>query len=344
MSVLSMEPKDTLAFSKGSSSPPPSRHLKLTNIHSEPVAFKVKTTAPKVTGGYEDNEEECLDSEACGGEATPPKPEECCICCGIGPPHQPPLLLALSTLGGFVCVMLVQVPVATRLLGFQAQTLYAIALPLYVVTVLSMTYTALVDPGQLPEDHPLLLDDDDDGTDTLPRRDRQCWQYERPVRRYDHYCRWVTNVIGLMNHREFVVMVFGLTAIGFLGIFVDVITMIALLRQGATSVLHSAICAMHLMYSCVLTTVAGPILKIHIGLVSRNEVACEWRMKSHYIVKSCKKGENIGVNELSDDEFNGLYEYFLYDKSKNEFDEGPAWNCWTFWHTPRRCYFQRGDF
>ncbi|CAE7257996.1 cdc48 [Symbiodinium natans] len=29
-----------------------------------------------------------------------------------------------------------------------------------------------------------------------PRRAHKSWQYGRPIRRYDHYCKWLNNVIG----------------------------------------------------------------------------------------------------------------------------------------------------
>ena len=31
-------------------------------------------------------------------------------------------------------------------------------------------------------------------------------ELRQPIRRYDHYCRWLTNAVGLLNHREFVAM------------------------------------------------------------------------------------------------------------------------------------------
>merc|ERR1712241_711315 len=89
---------------------------------------------------------------------------------------------------------------------------------------------------------------------------------------------------------------------------------------------------------------AGPILKIHIGLGSRNEVAHEGKKNCHYIVKKSKLGENVNVNALSDDEFNALFDSFVYDRSKNPFDKGCPSNCWSFWCTARWREDQLGDF
>uniref|UniRef100_A0A7S1RFB4 MSP domain-containing protein n=1 Tax=Alexandrium catenella TaxID=2925 RepID=A0A7S1RFB4_ALECA len=45
--LLQLNPDTTLHFTKGPNTTSPSRTLKLTNLHSTSVAFKVKTTAPK---------------------------------------------------------------------------------------------------------------------------------------------------------------------------------------------------------------------------------------------------------------------------------------------------------
>merc|ERR1712060_690197 len=103
--------------------------------------------------------------------------------------------------------------------------------------------------------------------------------------------------------------------------------------------------ALHLFYSVGLAGLAGPILKIHLGLVSRNEVAHEWKKNIHYIVRRSKQGEeNVPVNYLSDDEFNQQFDSFLYDPSKNDFDKGCVSNCWSFRCTARWRENQYGEF
>jgi len=47
MSLLQCDPREFLHFSKSPAAPSPNRLLKLKNVHSGFVAFKVKTTAPK---------------------------------------------------------------------------------------------------------------------------------------------------------------------------------------------------------------------------------------------------------------------------------------------------------
>merc|ERR1719517_412974 len=108
-----------------------------------------------------------------------------------------------------------------------------------------MLYRALTNPGELQKDYSpppgaALInaksssnecgtDTEEDGPDrSLPRRAHKCWQYDQPIRRYDHYCRWLTNVIGLLNHREFLVMVVGLVAIGVFGMALDTFLLLSM--------------------------------------------------------------------------------------------------------------------
>merc|ERR1719343_685150 len=93
--------------------------------------------------------------------------------------------------------------------------------------------------------------------------------------------------------------------------------------------------ALHLGYSVALIALALPILRIHVGLVSRNELAAEWKRNDFYVARNTKRGKDVPVNDLSDDEFNALFDEFVYDKSKNEMDQGCAKNCFNFWCLPR---------
>jgi len=176
----------------------------------------------------------------------------------------------------------------------------------------------------------------------LPSRCHKSWQYQRPIRRYDHYCRWLTNVIGLLNHREFFTMVMGLFLIGVSGAAIDAFLMLYTLQQGWWT--NELIILLHLGYSIALVTMAGPIFRIHLGLVVRNELAAEWKRNDFYIARECKRGRDIPVNDLSDDEFNALFDSFHYDSAKNEFDRGCVKNCWSFWCISRWSPDQMGDF
>merc|ERR1712187_613096 len=134
------------------------------------------------------------------------------------------------------------------------------------------------------------------GEANLPRRTHKSWQYKRPIRRYDHYCRWLSNCIGLLNHREFVTMLVGLAAISISGFIVDIMLAVTMFNKGFWD---TELCiVLHLGYSVALLALAGPILKIHAGLVSRNEMAAEWRRNDFYIAKAAKRGTNVPVNDL----------------------------------------------
>jgi len=166
----------------------------------------------------------------------------------------------------------------------------------------------------------------------MPKRSHKTWLYRQHVRRYDHYCRWVTNVIGLLNHREFFVMVICLVLIALVGGAIDLIACIPAFSR--PSVTHRVLILSHLAYSCILAGLAGPILKVHVGLVGRNELANEWKRNDFYVVAG-KNGELIQVNDLSDDDFNERFDNFTYDKRRNPWDKGWSTNCWSFWCTPR---------
>merc|ERR1719510_1109335 len=92
---------------------------------------------------------------------------------------------------------------------------------------------------------------------------------------------------------------------------------------------------LHLAYSVMLTALAAPILRLHIGFISRNELANEWKRNEFYVITSARTGKSVPVNDLSDDEFNERFDAFEYDKKRNVYDKNIPSNCWTFWCTPR---------
>lgn len=176
----------------------------------------------------------------------------------------------------------------------------------------------------------------------LPKRAKKCWMYKRPVLRYDHYCRWLTNVIGLKNHRQFLAMLICLVMIGCIGLAIDICLAVTFFRSACWT--DAFLAMVHLGYSFGLLYVATPIFQIHYGLVSRNELAAEWRRNDFQIVTTSTKGENIPVNDLSDDEFNARFNDFVYDKSRNGWDRGFLANCFTFWCTSRCDSDELGEF
>ena len=178
----------------------------------------------------------------------------------------------------------------------------------------------------------------------LPRRAHKSWQYPRPIRRYDHYCKWLKNTIGLLNHREFVTMLIGLTLIGFLGIVIDLWVAVAIAKM---DVLQSEIIvALHLAYSIALVAIEGPMLNIHAGLISRNETAHEWKKKQNYVANDTSLGDDVPVEQLDDDEYNNLFDQdaFVYDRTRNPFDKGVPSNCFHFWCMPRWPADENGEW
>ena len=125
-----------------------------------------------------------------------------------------PAALSLSTLLGAVAVSMVHIPMLTELTGWNCTILLTIAAMIFGPTLLCMLWVARVDPGQITENI------EDQGAE-LPKRTHKSWLYSKPIRRYDHYCRWLQNVVGLMNHREFMAMLIGLALIAVLGVVFD---------------------------------------------------------------------------------------------------------------------------
>ena len=64
-----------------------------------------------------------------------------------------------------------------------------------------MTYCAFTDPGQVG-DVTGVATDMEAGMPQLQLA-RGSWLYPCPIRRYDRWCKWLQNAIGLMNHRVY---------------------------------------------------------------------------------------------------------------------------------------------
>lgn len=293
--------------------------------------------------------EEC-DADECGDENRAPLIDK-------GPIL--PCLLASSTSAGAVCMIVLQVPLLKTLAGI-GNGLPNFLYVTYVITMVCMAYAGLCDPGQLRRDHlqnmcPALeegesrsgnMDKDEIDFGALPKRTHKTWLFRLPIRRYDHYCKWVRNCIGLLNHREFIIMCTGLMIISILGSVLDVLLLFYLLRAHMNS--HQwvsfSITLLHFMYSVALLMLAAPILRLHVGFISRNELAAEWKRNIFYVVPGSRADEFIPVNDLSDDEFNEQFDSFIYDPSRNPYDQGCIQNCLLFWCIARCSQNQMGDF
>merc|ERR1719271_2256622 len=262
-------------------------------------------------------EEEC-DPDQCGDEHRGPNPDKCF--CGLDTRPLLPIGLVVTTLLGAVCMLVCQLPVLNSLIGgyeFVLGMMIAIFSILYLVTLGTTVYCALSDPGQLRRDYSQrytamepLSQGQTRSQPPLPKRAHKTWLYRQPVRRYDHYCRWVTNCIGLLNHREFFLLCVGLVLINSLTLFIDSILAYFIIKgslwENQEQLKEAIIVAIHLVYSGALVHLASPILKIHVGLVCRNELCAEWKRNDFYIVRHSTKGENVHVPELSEEEHNSL--------------------------------------
>ncbi|CAE7861100.1 erf2 [Symbiodinium microadriaticum] len=273
--------------------------------------------------------EEACDEDKFGDENKGPTQSEC---------WKPllPLALSGSTILGGVTVTLVHVPLLTELTAWPWSVFVAIVLAIYGPTLLCMLWVARADPGQITIE---------DGE--TPKRTHKSWLYPEPIRRYDHYCRWLQNVVGLMNHREFMAMLIGLTLIAVLGVIMDPALAVLAYKKPGVEIVTGIILVLHWIYSLIVLFFEGEIFIIHVGLVSRNETAQEWKQNKYYVAHDTSKGDNIHVESLSDsDEYNELLDNgeFVYSPETNSFDKGCPTNCFNFWCEPRWDPQAKGDF
>ena len=101
-----------------------------------------------------------------------------------------PVALAVSTVIGGLCVLLVQIPMLSRFTTLSQVWLSAPFAVVYGIVLGCMAYCAFADPGQVKKTRNMKIGavggmDIEEG---MPRRAHKSWQYSRPIRRYDHYC------------------------------------------------------------------------------------------------------------------------------------------------------------
>mmetsp|Transcript_31337 Transcript_31337/g.71554 ORF Transcript_31337/g.71554 Transcript_31337/m.71554 type:complete len:346 (+) Transcript_31337:164-1201(+) len=330
------------------------------SVHGGAALYPSPSYGPPMVHGYgypyphhpyskgEQCDEECAEEECnrdmCGDEHRPPREGE--QICGIDIRPALPLALGSSTVIGAVCMLGVQLLLLATKNIPAAIVLYVIFGLVYAVTLICMAYATWADPGQLRREQAQAFSDmasvrniqANGNGELLPQRCQKTWLYKRPLRRYDHYCRWLCNCIALMNHREFILMCMGLVLISLLSMVTDVVIIVLFFQQWWAL----ALIALHFIYSVVLFTLVGPIAKVHLGLISRNELAAEWKRNDFYVVR--KGGKPVPVSELADEEYNELFEQFVYDRRRNPFDAGISRNCWSFWCVSRWSAEQLGDF
>jgi len=277
------------------------------------------------------------DAEAVSEEEAP-KPArnipEAATFLGVDTRPFKPLALFSSTFLGALCMLTVQRSMVQDVFG--SASLFGLFFGvLYAVTLCCMTYTALCDPGLVP---PQWVPGD-----PLPRRAHKAWLYRRPVLRFDHYCRWLTNVIGLRNHREFMVMVGGLTVASLLGVVVDCFLLAARLVMPFEHGAHLLLLLLHLACSAGVGKYAAQIFGMHVGFVARNELAKEWQKDNNYVLRF-DDGSVIPAKELSADQYEEHEDDFEYDSARNPWDRGWRSNCLIFWTSSRWAPDQLGEF
>lgn len=211
---------------------------------------------------------------------------------------------------------------------------------LYAVTLSCAAQVATCDPGQLDENSFM---DVKLGVADLPERSHKYFQYPLPLRRFDHYCRWVDNGIALQNHREFMVMVAGIVTLAGVGAIVDIVLLMKEVHGNFTD-LHLLAVVVHCMYCVGLAYYALPIFRLHVGFVSRNELANDWKNDTFYVAEAAITGEPVWVGDLNGDEYDAKFDSFRYDAARNHFDHGWQDNCNSFWCTARWAENQLGEF
>jgi len=248
------------------------------------------------------------------------------------------MLLVGSMILGATCMGSVHRDLFGKLLGSKA--MYdAFLLGLYGVTFGLMTYTAWCDPGMISN---AMLSRWESGQAELPKRTYKDENCERPILRYDHYCRWINNWIGLYNHREFIVMAMFLSIVACAGVFADVALVVFFWHT--TDRWQKACLLLHCAYSLAFAYYVVPIFRKHVGFVSRNELAQEWKSDAFYIIHHAVTGEPVAVDTLEGEEYNAYFDTFQYDCTRNPWDNGCPKNCGIFWWTPRWIEGQLGEF
>eukprot|EP00928_Gymnodinium_smaydae_P028913 TRINITY_DN21921_c0_g1_i2.p1 TRINITY_DN21921_c0_g1~~TRINITY_DN21921_c0_g1_i2.p1 ORF type:complete len:372 (-),score=78.06 TRINITY_DN21921_c0_g1_i2:107-1177(-) len=214
---------------------------------------------------------------------------------------------------------------------------------IYATTICTMAYVSLCDPGLLSREACERLQREGG---ELPKRAFKHWLYKRPVLRFHQYCRWVTNAIGLRNHREYMVMLVGFVCMSLLDVVVDavhVLLRIWRLRLLGADFFSNVAIVLHLVYSCYFAWYTIPLLRQHVGFMCRNELTKEWQRDDFQVIHR-EDGETVPVVELDVEDYNDYFDSFVYDSKLNPWDKGWVQNCLTFWLTPRWSPSCTGEF
>eukprot|EP00929_Paragymnodinium_shiwhaense_P112886 TRINITY_DN81147_c0_g1_i1.p1 TRINITY_DN81147_c0_g1~~TRINITY_DN81147_c0_g1_i1.p1 ORF type:complete len:367 (-),score=64.89 TRINITY_DN81147_c0_g1_i1:16-1116(-) len=272
------------------------------------------------------------------GDDLPPEQPEEAVSPGASKMYEAPTICGLdqrpffpASLGFMLlwsmCMMNHQAYVIEEWFG-SAHTWSQFCIFVYTVTLACLAYLSLCDPGLMDKK---TFEKWEAGQLPLPARARKHWLYRRPVLRFDHYCRWTTGVIGLYNHRQFIVFVAGLVVCASMDTFVDVLCLLHHLYEGSSMTL---LVMAHFVASGFAAWYTLPLLRQHTGFICRNELANDWKDDRYTIVRD-SSGQKISVHDLDEEEFDEREDEFEYDPEMNPYDKGLAENLRKFWMTPR---------
>ncbi|CAE7431867.1 unnamed protein product [Symbiodinium natans] len=247
-------------------------------------------------------------------------------------PRLLPVVLTVSLLCSAICWFFLQCPLLSENGMGPLHVLRAGAAMPFVLAFGLMAFASQVDPGMVPEGYP----------DLAIERSYKSSQFPRRIRRYDHFCRWLLNGIGLYNHREFFLLLMVFTVMVTGSLIVDVYLLAAFFRPEHWVV--ECLLAAHLTYVAVFAYGLLPIVRLHVAFVSRNELANEWKDDLNYVVDDLEAGTSKWVGELDIEEFNDKFDTFRYDPTRNRWDKGWHMNCYLFWCVRRWDKHQMGEF
>ncbi|CAJ1357745.1 unnamed protein product [Effrenium voratum] len=133
----------------------------------------------------------------------------------------------------------------------------------------------------------------------------------------------------------------GLATIAVLGGAVDA----ALLLWCLTQFRLPFLVILHMGYSAIFAKYIIPIFTIHVGFVSRSELAKDYKNDEFWVLVDKDTGRSTPVKELEAEDYNEAFDQdlFTYDSTRNPWDKGWHSNCFTFWCTSRSAE-QLGEF
>lgn len=288
-------------------------------------------------------EDDCTREDECGGDDQGPSRTE--YICGIDKKPLLPAGLVLSCVASGICLVLVQVQLLRRYNGIQGSVHLALLLSLvslHAGTLILMFYCMNADSQTKSRKRGSQAEGE-----SIPPRAHKTWLYDRPIRRFDHHCRWLLNSIALNNHRSFIVMLVGLTMIGIFSWFVDIWVFVTAFNDNLWIEIPLKLfaVALHFVYATGVLYLVIPIIGIHATLISRSELAKDVT-KDTYRVLQREGLEDVPVLQLDSEAYQQALDedrQFEYSAELNPYDKGMVINCTNFW-CASRSENQKGDF